>query len=106
MTGGPRAARHHPPATRVAIGGGLLDEVPTASPVLFRSLPGSDFQSRKEVPHGESGLVRQGLLRRPRCLQRRHARRAQEGLPQARAQVPPRLQPRRRGQRGEVQRDQ
>ena len=55
---------------------------------------------------GQPGLVRQGLLPGARRLQGRERRRAQEDVPQARAQVPPRLEPRRRRRRGEVQGDQ
>ena len=43
-------------------------------------------------------LADQGLLPGPRRRQGRHGRRDQEGLPQARARQPPRLQPRRHRQ--------
>ena len=50
-------------------------------------------------------MVRQGLLPGPRRAQERLAGRHQEGVPQARAAVPPGREPRQQGRRGAVQGD-
>ena len=60
--------------------------------------PPSSTEAPRGGADGQPGLVREGLLRDPRRPPGRRPGRDQEGLPQARAQAPPR--PERRGHRG------
>ncbi len=90
--------------------GGLPSGGPPRAPGRGRrrrpALP-ADRQSKRRVRRdGQSGLVRQGLLRRARSIEGCLRGGPQEDLPQARPQVSPRLQPGRCRGRGEVQGDQ
>lgn len=103
-----------PDAHATRSGGTLIPPLPWCAPATDADFIHTDFIStdtgtdrlRKGGAMASQDWFGQGLLQGSWRLQGRHPRGTQEGLPQARAQVPPGLQPGRPGGGGQVQGDQ